>query len=137
MVTGTGADGRSCVVGEVEIDRGVGPVAVQSLYKTESSPPPRPSGRADTRDLGVAPGATEWLVVDWAPNTQAPMHHTDTLDFDFVIEGSIEVILDDGAHLLEVGDCVVVTGVDHAWRAGPAGCRLSVALVGTPPPARA
>jgi quercetin dioxygenase-like cupin family protein len=136
MVTGTGPDGRSCVVGEAEIPPGADPVAVHSLYKTGSRPSPRPSGHADTRDLGVAPGAAEWLVVDWAPNTEAPMHHTDTLDFDLVVEGSIEVILDDGPHLLEAGDCVVITGVDHAWRAGPAGCRLSVALVGTPPPAR-
>jgi hypothetical protein len=29
----------------------------------------------------------------------------------------------------------VVNGVGHAWRAGPAGCVMSVIVIGTPPPA--
>jgi hypothetical protein len=32
------------------------------------------------------------------------------------------------------GDCVVVTGVGHAWRPGPEGCVMSVVVIGTPPP---
>jgi hypothetical protein len=62
------------------------------------------------------------------------MHQTDTLDFDLVVAGSMDLVLDDGPHHLGVNDCVVVTGVDHAWRAGPDGCTLSVFLLGTPPP---
>ena len=62
------------------------------------------------------------------------MHHTDTIDYDIVLAGSVELILDDGAHLLGPGDCVVITGVDHAWRAGPDGVILSVALIGSTRP---
>jgi quercetin dioxygenase-like cupin family protein len=58
------------------------------------------------------------------------MHHTDTVDFDLVVEGTIELILDDGAHALQSGDCVFMTGVDHGWRAGPAGCILSGTSLG-------
>ncbi len=36
--------------------------------------------------------------------------------------------------LLVAGDLVVLAGVDHAWRAGPDGARLSAVLIGTPPP---
>jgi hypothetical protein len=35
-------------------------------------------------------------------------------------------------HLLAVDDGVVVTGVDHAWRAGPEACRLNIMTVGAP-----
>ena len=47
------------------------------------------------------------------------MHHTDTLDLETIISGSVDLILDDGAHHLEAGDMVVMTGVDHAWRPDP------------------
>jgi hypothetical protein len=33
-------------------------------------------------------------------------------------------------HPLAAGDSVVVTGVDHAWRAGPDGWRLSITTIG-------
>jgi quercetin dioxygenase-like cupin family protein len=62
------------------------------------------------------------------------MHYTDTVDFDVVLSGSVESILDDGAHLLTVGDSAVVTGVDHGWRAGPEGCRLNLMTIGVSPP---
>jgi quercetin dioxygenase-like cupin family protein len=83
-------------------------------------------------DLGVEPGLVHWIIVEFDPNAARSMHHTDTLDFDVVLEGSVELGLDDGQHLLEPGDCAVITGVDHSWTAGPDGCRMSVTLIGTP-----
>jgi hypothetical protein len=44
------------------------------------------------------------------------------------------LILDDGGHPLVAGDSAVVTGVDHGWRAGPEGCRLTVMTFGVSPP---
>jgi quercetin dioxygenase-like cupin family protein len=82
----------------------------------------------------LAPGEARWLLVEWDAGVEAFTHHTDSIDFDVVLEGSVEIGLDDGPHLLEAGDVVVVNGVDHSWRAGPAGCRLSVVSIGTPPP---
>jgi hypothetical protein len=38
---------------------------------------------------------------------------------------------------LEPGDFVVMPGVDHAYAAGPEGCRLLVVEIGTPPPGSA
>ena len=84
-------------------------------------------------DLQVPPGISTWMMVDYAPNAEAPVHHTDTVDFDLVVAGSIEVILDDGPQRLETGDALVVTGVDHGWRAGPEGCQLAVLCIGTAP----
>jgi quercetin dioxygenase-like cupin family protein len=69
-----------------------------------------------------------------APTGATTMHHTDTLDFVFVQRGSTEFVLQDGAHEVTEGDCVVTTGVDHAWRAGDDGCQLLVVSIGTPKP---
>jgi quercetin dioxygenase-like cupin family protein len=73
------------------------------------------------------------MLVDYAPDIEFPVHNTDTIDFDTVIEGSVSIVLDDGEHELEPGDVLVVNGVDHGWKAGPEGCRLSVLMLGTPP----
>jgi quercetin dioxygenase-like cupin family protein len=140
LITGQDAERRSIVVGEEH-------VALSSLadnpgfwfgnvFETTSSPPPaRQPGHGHHLDVGVAPGVVRWQIIDYAPEQGYPMHHTDTVDFDVVLQGSIKLTLDDGAHMLQAGDGVVITGVDHAWTAGPDGARLSVMFVGTPPPA--
>lgn len=74
------------------------------------------------------------MIVEYGPHAETPIHHTDTLDLETVLDGSVDLILGDGAHQLVAGDMVVMTGVDHSWKAGPQGCRLSAILVGTPPP---
>ena len=137
LVTGVDSNGRSCVVEEADLGPSdVADMEQHIVFRTsESPPPPRPAGHGADMDLGVAPGLTRWTVVQWPPDRDAPMHHTDTVDFDIVVAGSIDLILDDGTHHLEPGDCVLVNGVDHAWKAGPEGCTLSVVLLGSTPPA--
>lgn len=137
IITGVDADGKSCVVGndEVEINSVAPGFAIALPYATTQSPPPaRPQGNADLIDQFLEPGHVRWMVVDQGPNTETPMHHTDTVDFETVLSGSVDLILDDGAHHLEAGDMVVMNGVDHAWKAGPDGYRMSAVLIGTPPP---
>ena len=68
------------------------------------------------------------------PGVATHTHHTDSMDFDVVLEGSVLLVLDDGPHRLEAGDGVVLTGVDHHWRAEEEGCRMSVVVIATPPP---
>lgn len=134
-MTGVDEQGRSCVVEE----RDLGTIDDDDMVRhkvfttTESPPRPRPEGVAPVRDLGVAPGLAYWAVVHWPPGHEELMHHTDTVDYDIVLAGTIDLILDDGTHHLGVGDCVVVAGVDHAWKAGPDGCTLSAMLVGSSP----
>ena len=84
--------------------------------------------------MGVAPGLARWMVLDFEPGASIETHHTDTVDYDTVVSGSVDLIPDDGVHTLAPGDCVVMNGVDHGWHAEPDGCRLSVVAIGTPPP---
>ena len=137
LITGVDAQGKSCVVShdDLTLDQLAPGFAMGIPFATTTSPPPaRAGGTAPLIDQGIAPGLVRWMVVDLGPDSETPTHHTDTLDLQTVMSGSVELILDDGAHRLEQGDLVVLTGVDHAWRAGPQGCRLSAILVGTPPP---
>lgn len=138
LVTGIDENGRSCVISreqpEVVTAEG-GITTIDTMVDVQQTPPPpRPQGNGEFYDLGVGPGQLQWLVVKWEPGASFTMHHTDTIDLDTVLAGSMELTLDDGTHLLEAGDCVVINGVDHAWRAGPEGCTMSFALFGTPPP---
>jgi hypothetical protein len=44
------------------------------------------------------------------------MHTTETIDYGFVLEGSITLELDDGVKkVLHVGDCYIQNGTRHAW----------------------
>ena len=136
LITGIDDAGRSCVVRErdvvfAEIMPGL---SFDGLFKTIEGPlPSRPDGRGDLVDLGVAPGQCSWLLSRTDAGGQVTVHHTDTVDFDMVVAGAVELVLDDGPHALDTGDCVVMTGVDHAWRAGADGCIISAIAIGTPP----
>jgi quercetin dioxygenase-like cupin family protein len=139
FTTGVDDDGRSRLAALEPVAlaaRSSAPGLLSAIIaETTSAPPPsRPAGSAILADLGVAPGLVRWFIVDYGPGIESPVHHTDTVDFDTVLAGSLVLTLDDGEHLLEAGDLVIVHGVDHGWKAGPAGCRLSVLSLGTPPP---
>jgi quercetin dioxygenase-like cupin family protein len=139
LITGVDAAGRSCAAqdGPVTLQGDASPQGIlySVLYATPSLPSISTGGGrvADILDLGVPTGAIRWTVIEYAPGAEFSMHHTDTVDFDVVLSGSVELILDDGGHPLTVGDSAVVTGVDHAWRAGPEGCRLNIMTIGVSP----
>jgi hypothetical protein len=140
LLTGVDAAGRSCATrdDQVTLHGGVGLDGVRyaMMYATATLPTISTSGgrAAGSLDLGVSAGAMDWKVIDYGPGMEFSMHHTDTVDFDTVLSGSIQLILDDGGHPLVAGDHVVVTGVDHAWRAGPDGCRMSIVSLGVSSP---
>jgi quercetin dioxygenase-like cupin family protein len=147
LITGVDAEGRSCVVSEEAVVprtvEGISTVVVANLFATqESPPPPRPPAHGPTVDVQLAPGFVRWMVVEHrahqdsdADGTPGAMHHSNTVDLIYVLEGSAEFALEDGSHSIGPGDCIVEPGVDHAMVPGPRGCRLLVVSIGTPPPA--
>jgi quercetin dioxygenase-like cupin family protein len=135
-MTGVDDRGRSCVVSDVEVEFGMredrGVVAVEQLYLTNELPPElQPAGNAEFLDMGFGRGLS-WMLIRWEPGSEWPPHYTDTIDLNLVLEGTIELVLDDGAHRMESGDSVVVYGVDHVWRVGDGGCTMSVTAISAP-----
>jgi mannose-6-phosphate isomerase-like protein (cupin superfamily) len=117
-------------------------VLTASLWTTDASPPPAaPPQAGHLVDVRLAPGLVRWTMVRHEPHeataaatTSSAMHHTNALDLIFVVEGSTEVVLDDDVRELHPGDCIVMTGVDHAMRAGPDGSLVITVAIGIPAP---
>jgi hypothetical protein len=45
------------------------------------------------------------------------LHRTDTVDFSVVLDGQVTLAVESGEVILDIGDCALVCGVLHAWRA--------------------
>jgi uncharacterized cupin superfamily protein len=60
----------------------------------------------------------------------AGMHRTRSVDYAVVMDGEIDMILDDGEVHLEAGDVLVQQGTDHAWvNRGARPCRIAFVLI--------
>lgn len=101
-------------------------MAFDVVYTT-STFPPNMSGDADlvahdkviqSKQLGlVNPNGTVARIVDFGPGTQPLMHRTQSLDYGVVLEGEVEMILDDGVtRVMGRGDVAVQRGTNHGWR---------------------
>lgn len=65
----------------------------------------------------VKKGGTVCRIVDFGPGGNPLMHRTQSLDYGIVLEGTIEMELDDGSvTVLKRGDIAVQRGTNHAWR---------------------
>jgi quercetin dioxygenase-like cupin family protein len=65
----------------------------------------------------VNPGGTVCRIVDFAPNNTAVVHRTQSLDYGVVLEGQIEMILEEGEPtLMQRGDVAVQRATMHGWR---------------------
>lgn len=139
LIAGVDSDGRSCITSEVTITardaQETGPSVRTDVFKlTETPPPPRPAAKAHFHETGVEPGHADFCVLQMPAGVVHPMHYTDTLNFHTVVVGSVEIILDDGPHLLDTGDSLVLPGVDHGWKAGPSGCVQTILNLGSVKP---
>ncbi|OTB00506.1 hypothetical protein M426DRAFT_236243 [Hypoxylon sp. CI-4A] len=69
-------------------------------------------------NLGLATkGGTVCRMVDFGPQYECMMHRTKSLDYGIVVEGEVEMLLDDGSITrLKRGDIAVQRATMHAWR---------------------
>ncbi|KAI1408705.1 hypothetical protein F5Y13DRAFT_172138 [Hypoxylon sp. FL1857] len=68
--------------------------------------------------LGLATkGGTVCRMVDFAPQYECMMHRTKSLDYGIVVEGEVDMLLDDGTTTrMKRGDIAVQRATMHAWR---------------------
>lgn len=138
VITGLDEQGRSCVVSDDVVDTRVGRAKAGNdrgtlavVWGTTESPPAIDRPRSfPLHPSTCPPGGSRWLILGWEPNVVRDTVRTNTLDYDTVLEGSCELLVDTGSVALGVGDSVVIPGIVHGWRAGPDGVLLSVVLIG-------
>jgi mannose-6-phosphate isomerase-like protein (cupin superfamily) len=83
------------------------------------------------RDFGI--GAD---VRPGHPPRHPAMHRTRSVDYVVVLEGEIDLLLDDRDVRLKAGDVVVQQATNHAWiNRGTATCRLAMVFVDAEEPA--
>lgn len=73
-------------------------------------------------------------IVDMLPGKQSPMHRTSSIDYGIVLEGEIELELDDGAkRTIGQGGIIIQRGTMHLWRnTTDKPCRIAFILIEAP-----
>lgn len=103
------------------------------IWVTDGETPPNVgSDDASAREVGRPPpaGGTIFRVMELQPDQDLEMHATQTIDYVVVIEGELNLVLDDTEIRLRPGDCLVQRGTNHAWRnTGTGPCRLAAILI--------
>jgi quercetin dioxygenase-like cupin family protein len=87
------------------------------------------------REAGVTlEGGSVIRIVDMLPGKESPMHRTNSIDYGIVLEGEIELELDDGAkRTVHQGGIIVQRGTIHLWRnTTDQVCRIAFILIEAP-----
>lgn len=98
-----------------------------NVVYTTSSFPPSLNDDADIKaheatmasgKLGlVQKNGTVCRIVDFAPGNTPMMHRTQSLDYGIVLEGELDMELDDGSVThMKKGDIAVQRATNHAWK---------------------
>lgn len=160
VVTGHDADGKAVVLLDgaapnVKVKSAQGGVVSTLLWVTDESPADV-SGHADRaqRDIAVAPPprGSIFRIVEFPPLGAATlsqaaihedmglsgqkagrhplMHRTKSIDYAIVMQGEIDMLLDDSEIHLKAGDVLVQQGTNHAWvNRGSEPCRIAFVLI--------
>ena len=111
-----------------ERDVGIPPPAGGAIFRTvefppEKDAPPQDAAALQARISGHGPAQ--------GPAPRHPgMHRTRSIDYAVVIEGEIDMLLDDSEVHLRAGDVLVQQGTNHAWvNRGDKPCLIAFILI--------
>ena len=106
-----------------EREIGVPPPRNGSIFRIVQFPP---EGKAMSREAVLK----EMGLSGQAQSTHAGMHRTRSVDYAVVMEGEIDMLLDDSEVHLAAGDVLVQQGTNHAWvNRGSRSCRIAFVLI--------
>ena len=137
--TGCGATGKSTITGDEchELVTLASGRALSQLWKTDRLVATCETGGSPGGVFPEANGLRLWILVIPPDGDRTPgaMHATATVDFGFVLRGSVALEMADGSSsVLQPGDAFVQAGTEHRWRntaAEPA--VLGVVVIGATP----
>jgi mannose-6-phosphate isomerase-like protein (cupin superfamily) len=113
-------------------DSGVAPPPSGSILRIVDFPPIAAGPAVDhatvTREMGL--DASRGSDHGGAPPRHAFTHRTRSIDYAIVLEGEIDMLLDDSEVHLKAGDVLVQQGTNHAWvNNGTTTCRIAFVLI--------
>ena len=145
VVTGHDAGGSAKVI----IDGNAGNVRTGSspgqfttlMWCTDSMPCAMPVGEdaedMGARKLGTYPpvNGTRFMIAEYPPGNHPRMHRTETIDYIIVLDGRIDMELDEGRMVtLNKGDVMIQRGTYHAWiNKYDEVCRMAFVLIDAEP----
>ncbi len=139
IVTGHDANGRAVFKSEDVREPQPIPTGDANFLLLWSTPtvPADNNDDADGRDRDVGTtlmGGSAFRITDMLPGGESPMHRTNSIDYGIVLEGEIELELEDGRKK-SVGKhgVIIQRGTNHRWRnTTDQVCRIAFILVEAP-----
>jgi quercetin dioxygenase-like cupin family protein len=96
--------------------------ATSTLIWSTDSTPADVSVDEDVEDLGARIIGTpppehgsRFAVITFPPGNPGRMHRTETIDYVIVMQGELDMDMDDSTVKLKAGDVLVQRGTNHAW----------------------
>lgn len=107
---------------------GVAPPPGGTILRIVDFPPEREAGAVDNAamlgEMGLSPDA------HGAGPRHASMHRTRSVDYAIVLEGQIDMLLDDSEVRLKAGDVLIQNATNHAWvNRSDTNCRIAFVLI--------
>ena len=127
VVTGN-VDGRSRVISDDVFTN----TRWCELWMSDQNDPDGFDPGPKVRPIEVSVGSTSFRIIEVLPKAELiavlaeragtddmfdaeGFHVTDTLDYAYVLDGPVELMLDGDSVVLQAGDCVVQRRTNHAW----------------------
>jgi len=111
-----------------ERELGVPPPPCGSLFRVVEFPP---EGKESSREAVLK----EMGLSGQSGSVHPGMHRTRSVDYAVVMEGEIDMVLDEGEVHLAAGDVLVQQGTNHAWvNRGARPCRIAFVLIAAAEP---
>lgn len=109
---------------------GVPPPPNGSIFRTVDFPPVTKEAEAIDQATLLAQMGAGHHAHGGAPARHAYMHRTKSVDYAIVLEGEIDMLLDDSEVHMKAGDVMVQQGTNHAWvNRGDKMCRIAFILI--------
>ena len=139
VVTGHDANGRACFKSEdVREPQPIptGDANFLLLWTTETVPADN-NDETDGRDRNVGTtlkGGSAFRIVDMLPGGESPFHRTNSIDYGIVLEGEVELELEDGRKkTVRKHGVIIQRGTNHLWRNNTDQiCRIAFILIEAP-----
>jgi mannose-6-phosphate isomerase-like protein (cupin superfamily) len=116
-------------VDRAAVEIGVAPPPGGSILRIVDIPPITPDVEALPLDYHASQHG------DSTPKRHMPprhpmMHATRTIDYAIILQGEIDMLLDDSELHLKAGDVLIQQGTNHAWvNRGTEACRIAFVLI--------